>query len=72
MNNNIFSIIIPNYNTNPYLEKCIKSVLDQTFTEYELIIVDDMSIDDSVEKIKNIFNQYPNRNTKLIESKVKV
>lgn len=72
MNNNIFSIIIPNYNVNPYLEKCIKSVLDQTFTEYELIIVDDMSTDDSVEKIKNILNQYPNKNTKLIESKVKV
>ena len=38
-----FSIIIPLYNKEPYVAKAIKSVLSQTFTDYELIIVDDGS-----------------------------
>lgn len=42
-----FSIIIPLYNKAPYVEKAIRSVLSQTFTDYELIVMDDGSMDDS-------------------------
>lgn len=42
-----FSIIIPLYNKAPYVAKAIDSVLMQTFTDYELLVVDDGSKDDS-------------------------
>lgn len=42
-----FSVIIPLYNKAPYVAKAIESVLSQTFTDYELIIIDDGSKDDS-------------------------
>lgn len=42
-----FSVIIPLYNKAPYVAKAIECVLSQTFTDFELIIVDDGSKDDS-------------------------
>ena len=47
-----FSVIIPLYNKTPYVEKAIGSVLSQTFTDYELVIMDDGSKDDSFEIAK--------------------
>lgn len=59
----MFSIIIPNYNSEETIKKCIDSILAQTFKDYELIIVDDMSEDNSV----NIIKQYTDERIKLIE-----
>ena len=42
-----FSIIIPLYNKAPYIRKALESVCAQTYTDYEVIIVDDGSTDDS-------------------------
>lgn len=44
-----FSIIIPNYNNSKWLEKCLGSVLGQTYKNYEIIFIDDMSTDNSLE-----------------------
>lgn len=44
----VISIIIPVYNVEDYLGPCIQSVLNQTFSDFELILVDDGSTDSSV------------------------
>ena len=41
------SVIVPVYNVKPYLPKCIGSLLGQTFSDYEIILVDDGSLDGS-------------------------
>ena len=48
-----FKVIIPNYNSEKFISKCLNSILDQTFTDFDIVIVDDMSVDNSVEIIKN-------------------
>lgn len=47
MNNLLISVIVPVYNAETYLHRCIDSILSQTFTDFELILVDDGSIDGS-------------------------
>jgi glycosyltransferase involved in cell wall biosynthesis len=48
------SIVLPSYNYARYLDERIQSLLNQTYTDFELIIVDDASTDNSVE----VINQY--------------
>ncbi len=55
-----FSVIIPLYNKAPYVAKAIQSVLSQTFTEYELVIVDDGSVDDSAVIASDIIEGHSN------------
>ena len=43
----MISIIIPVYNVEKYLAKCIDSILNQAFTDWELILIDDGSVDQS-------------------------
>lgn len=45
--NDLVSIIMPSYNTAPYIAKSIQSVINQTYQNWELIIVDDCSTDDT-------------------------
>lgn len=53
------SIIMPTYNVESYIRECLESVVSQTFTDYELIIIDDGSNDKTVDIIKEFENNYP-------------
>ena len=44
---NLVSIIMPSYNSEKYIEDSIKSVLGQEFKNYELILIDDCSTDNT-------------------------
>ena len=66
MNSNIsISVCMPVYNASRYLRDCIDSILSQSFTDFELLIVDDGSTDDSVEIIRS----YSDSRIRLIENK---
>ena len=42
------SVIVPVYNVENYIEKCIESILSQTYTDFELLLINDGSSDKSV------------------------
>lgn len=54
----MFSIIIPVYNVEKYIERCLESVINQTVKPFEVILVDDGSEDDSSEICKKISKKY--------------
>ena len=47
------SVCMPAYNVAPYIDKCIESILTQNFSDFELIIVEDCSADDTLAKIES-------------------
>ena len=51
--NELVSVIMPSYNTARFIGNSIKSVLNQTYTNWELIIVDDCSTDNTDEVVEN-------------------
>ena len=53
----MISIIIPLYNKEKYIKKCIESVLLQSITDFEIVIVDDGSTDNSIAIIKSFKNE---------------
>lgn len=63
----LISIIIPVYNTSLYLTRCLNSVLNQTYKNIEIIVIDDGSTDDSLQIIKK-FSKV-NSNIKVISQK---
>lgn len=53
------SLIIPVYNVEDYIEKCLNSVVNQTLKDMEVIIVNDGSKDSSKQKIEKYLKKYP-------------
>lgn len=62
------SVIIPVYNVEQYIERCARSLFDQTLESIEFIFVDDCSPDKSIEVLQSILTKYPHRipDTKII------
>ncbi len=53
------SVIIPNYNNELFIEKCINSILSNTWENLEVIFIDDLSTDNSLEIVKSKFSENP-------------
>ena len=53
------SIIIPVYNVSQYIERCLLSVIKQTYKDIEIVLVDDASPDDSMLKVQKIIALHP-------------
>jgi len=54
---NMFSVIIPYYNKSQYIIRCIDSVFNQTWKNFEIIVVDDGSTDDGIKLISEKYGQ---------------
>ena len=54
-----FSIIIPTYNSSKYISKCITSIINQQFPDFECIIVNDGSTDNTIELCHSIIKEDP-------------
>ena len=58
INNLAISVIIPVYNVSAYVERCMRSIMRQTYGRFECILVDDATRDDSIEKCEALIEQY--------------
>lgn len=62
MNKNLISVIVPVYNVSKYLNQCIESIINQTYTNLEIILIDDGSNDES----EKICDEYKNKDDRII------
>ena len=74
-----FSIIVAAYNIENYIQRAIKSVEEQTFKNYELLIVNDGSTDNTEKKILEYSNKFANikyirhsENKKPVKERIKL
>ena len=59
------SIIVPMYNSEKYIKKCLESILNQTYEDFEVLLVNDGSTD----KTESIVNRYNDKRIKYIKNK---
>lgn len=57
----LISILVPIYNVEKYIERCARSLFEQTYHDIEYIFVNDCTPDNSVEILKKIIQEYPQR-----------
>jgi glycosyltransferase involved in cell wall biosynthesis len=60
MTNSLVSIIIPVYNVEKYIDRCLESVLNQTYCNLEIIVVNDCTSDNSMSIVDNYSGKYSN------------
>lgn len=63
----LVSIIIPVYNVAPYIERSLNSALDQTYKNIEYIIVDDCSVDESLDIVERVKNEHSKMNIQIVK-----
>ena len=55
------SVIVPFYNVEGYIEKCLETLVSQTLKDIEIILVNDGSKDRSIDIVKKFLKQYPEK-----------
>ena len=55
------SVIVPVYNAGLFIERCVRSLFEQTLEDIEYIFVDDCSPDNSMDILLNVIEEYPHR-----------
>lgn len=60
------SVIIPVYRVEKYIERCARSLFEQTLDDIEYLFVDDCTPDRSIEVLKNVLEEYPQRKPQVI------
>lgn len=66
------SVVVPIYNVSKFIERCTKSLFDQTYSNIEYIFVNDCTKDNSLDILNSVIKQFPNRekNVKIINHEV--
>lgn len=59
------SVVIPVYNVEPYIERCARSLFEQTLDDIEYIFVNDCTPDRSMEILESVLSQYPHRQSQV-------
>ena len=60
------SVIVPIYGVEKYIEKCARSLFEQTFNDIEYIFVDDCTNDSSIRVLENVIKDYPQRASQVM------
>ena len=64
------SVIMPSYNAAAFVEEAVHSVMNQTYPDVELIVVDDGSTDGCIDILQQLAEQYPSRITLLFQDRM--
>lgn len=64
-NHPLVSILVPVYNVELYIERCARSLFEQTYYNLEFIFCDDYSPDSSIQKLETVMKDYPQRSEQI-------
>ena len=63
--NNLISVVFPIYNASMYIDESIESILNQSYSNFELILINDGSTDNSKDVMKKFRDDHPEINVKI-------
>ncbi|MFR4319285.1 MAG: glycosyltransferase family 2 protein [Eubacterium sp.] len=62
MMNELISVVIPVYNAEKYIKRCLNSIMNQTYDNLQIVVVNDGSTDDT----KKILEEYSNNDNRIV------
>ena len=65
----MISVIVPVYGVEKYIERCARSLFEQTYRDVEYIFVNDCTKDNSIFILQGVLHDYPNLNVIIINKK---